>query len=461
MSKTANGVRRVVILGAGFGGLYTAMHLEKIGRGDDSIELMLISRDNYFTMTPLLFEAGSGVLEPRHAVTPVRPLLKRTRFIEAEIEHIDFARKVIVGRHAPGQAEYEYPYDELVIALGGVTNVALIPGSEHGLTFKTLADALFLRNHLIDLFERAEIEPDAAHRQQLLTIVIIGGGLVGVELMGEIANFIKHLCRMYSRINADDVQLHLVNAGDRILDELEPELADYATRNLTGRNIRIHLNTRVKSLGKGEVHLPDGSIIRTATPILAAGVKPAPLLANLPIEKDRKGRVIVDATMRAASQPGVWALGDCAAIPDPDGNPYPPLAQHALRQARVLARNIAATMRNPDAPRESFNQQSLGTLAALGHFSGVGKVLKLRIKGFVAWWVWRTYYLLQTPRLDRRLRIMLDWTMALFFKYDVVKFDLYGEGHTGRQVVPKQEGETDGYPRASVRKRDPVETGSA
>jgi NADH dehydrogenase len=424
----ARGPIRVLILGAGFGGVYTARHLQQLRRKSNRpIEITLVNNDNYFTMTPLLFEASSGVLEPRHAVNPIRPLLRHARFIEADVEQIDVERRVVRARHAPAFEPWELHYDHLVLALGGVTNRAIIPGSEHALTFKTLADAIFLRNHIIDLFERADVEEDPERRDVLLRFVIVGAGLVGVELMGELTEFVKRLAESYPRVDRRHISFHLIEAGPKILPEMERDLADYAAQRLQKRGVRVRGGLPVQRIEPDLLYLPDGEQLAAATIVVATGVAVNPLLAEVAVEKDRKGRVVVDGTMLARGQESVWALGDCSLIPDPDGKPYPPLAQHALREARVLAGNIIAKINGK--PLEPFVYSTLGTLAALGHYDGVGRVMKLKLRGFAAWFVWRTYYLFQMPRWDRRFRVMLDWTVALLFRNDVVKLDLFGQEH--------------------------------
>jgi NADH dehydrogenase len=429
--KTLPAQPNVVILGAGFGGVFTARKLEKLWRGDPHLNITLVSRDNFFLMTPLLFEAGSGVLDPRHAVTPVRRMLDRTRFVEAEVEGIDFQRKVVIARHAPGTEQIEIGYDQLVVGLGGVTNTAMIPGSEHATTFKTLADAIYFRNCVIDQYEHADAEGDVIP-PGMLTYVVVGAGLVGVELMGELTSFVKNIARHYPRARRRPAEFHLIEAGPRILPEMEPELADYAKGVLERRGVRVHLSSPVKEIKPDRVVMPDGSEIVAETIVLAAGVAPNPMLAGMGLEKDRKGRIATDATMRSKSDPSVWAIGDCASIPDPSGKPYPQLAQHALREAKVLARNITAVLRGKGA-LEPFLYETMGTLAALGHYTGVGKVMFARVRGFIAWWVWRSYYLSQMPRFERKLRIVLDWTVALFFPHDIVKLDLFGDTHPTRR----------------------------
>jgi len=417
----------VLILGGGFGGLYTALHLQKLLASNRRFAITLVARDNFFLMTPLLFEAGSGVLEPRHAVSPLRGLLDKTRFVEADITEIDLKGRTVHARHPTSDESYELPYDQLVVAVGGVTNRALIPGSEHAYAFKTLADAIYVRNHIIDLFERADVETNEKRRRELLRFVIVGAGLVGIELMGELTEFTHNIRRSYPGVRAEEVEFHIIEGGPNVLPEMDRDLAAYAVRTLEERGVKVHPSSPVKQIEPTRVHLPN-EILETRTILLAAGVGPNPLLAKLDVEKGKGGRIVVDANMRVPAHPEVWALGDCALIPDPEGKPYPQLAQHALREARVLAHNIYAVL-HQHADLKPFVYQNKGTLASLGHFSGVGRVMKFKIFGFVAWWVWRTYYLLQMPRTERRIRIMLDWTIALFFRNDIVKLDLFGEPH--------------------------------
>jgi NADH dehydrogenase len=437
---------RIVILGGGFGGVYTARHLEEIFKDAGEVQITLISRDNYFIMTPLLFEAGSGVLEPRHAVNPIRPLLRSAQFVEAEVEGVDLQRKIVSVRRPHAEPD-EVLYDHLVLALGSITNTSMIPGSEHALTFKTLGDAIYLRNHIIQLFERADIETDPARKAAMLTFVLVGGGLVAVELAGEIRVFLENISKLYRNVDRAEVRFDLLEAADHIVPEMDRELSDYAALTLSKRGVRIRTNTRVDRMEPGRVHLPDGEVIAADTILLATGVLPSPTLALLPLQKDRKGRVQTEPTMRAAGQQDVWALGDCASIPDPSGHPYPTLAQHAIREALQLAKNIAAAIRGQ--PLEPFVYKTKGTLAALGHFKGVGKIYKISIRGFVAWWVWRTYYLMRMPNLNRRLRVMMDWTIALMFKNDIVQLDIAREQQLRAKLAAHATGNED--PRAHER----------
>jgi NADH dehydrogenase len=413
--------QRILILGGGFAGVYTAYELERIWGRDPAVQITLVSRTNYFLMTPLLFEAGSGVLEPRHAVNPIRQMLTTARFVQADIERIDLdARTVHVRLAADQTAALEY--DHLVLALGGVTNTKLVPGADRALTFKTLADAIFLRNHVIQRFERADVEIDPERKRAQLTFVIIGAGLVGVELVGELTDFVRHVARIYPNLDPMLIRFELLEYAPRIIPEFDEQSSEYATKVLAKRGVRVRTGTKVDRIEPRQVQLEGGEVIAAETIVVATGVLPNPLLDPLALPKDKRGKIMVDATMRVKDRPEVWALGDCALIPDPTGKPYPPLAQHAIREGPVLAENITSAIRN--RPLKPFVYETQGSLAALGHFRGVGKVFGVRVKGFIAWWMWRSYYLMRMPRWDRRLRIMLDWTVALLFKNDVVQLDL-------------------------------------
>jgi NADH:quinone reductase (non-electrogenic) len=421
---------RIVVVGGGFGGVSAVRHLERVLRRHTDVEITLVSRENFFVLTPLLFEACSGRLELRHCAQPIRAALQRARFIEATVESVDLDRQFVRAVAPEGDA-YGLPYDHLVVALGASTNDGLIPGSSNALTFKTMADALVLRNHLIECFERADAAADAAQRRACLTIVVVGGGLVGTELVGELTAFAEDVLRFYPRIRRDEVCFRLLEAGPRILPEIDPKLAAMAARVLERRGVDIQASTAVRSIETERVRLENDSI-DAGTIVLTAGIVPSAVASAIPVVRDQRGRIAVEATMRSRSHPRVWALGDCAAIPAPDGRPYPALAQHAIREARHLAENIGAVIdgRVPSA----FVFRSLGTMASLGHTRAVALVFGVRLTGFPAWWLRRTYYLFQMPRWDRRLRILLDWTVALFFRPDITRVDLRVERDLVKQA---------------------------
>ncbi len=411
---------RIVILGGGFGGVTTARHLERRLRHKADVEITLVSRENFFVLTPLLFEACSGRLELRHCAQPIRAALPRTRFIEASVDHVDVERQTVRAVSLEG-ASYDLPYDHLVVALGASTNERLISGSSNAFTFKTMADALVLRNHVIEQFERADATSQATTRRGCLTMVVIGGGLVGVELLGELTAFVDDVLRFYPRIRRDEIRFQLFEAGPRVLPEIDEKLAAVAADVLRRRGADIHVSTAVQSIERGRLRVGD-TTIDAGTIVLTAGIVPSRVASDIAVVHDQRGRIAVHETMRSRSHPNVWALGDCAAIPGPDGRPYPALAQHTVREARRLARNIEAAIENREP--SPFVFRPLGTMASLGHTRAVALVFGMRLTGFPAWWLRRTYYLFQMPRWDRRLRIVLDWTIALFFRPDITKVEL-------------------------------------
>lgn len=422
---------RIVVLGGGIGGLAAARKLDALFRNRNDVDVTLVSRDNFVQLSPLLFEACSGVLELRHSAQPIRPTLDRARFVEATVDAIDVEHRVVRAT-APGR-HYEIPYDHVVVALGATTNMSLIPGSAHARTFKTAADALLLRNHFIERFERADVEADPRRRQQLLSVAVIGGGLVGVELLGELTAFADDVLRYYPRIRRDEMRFHLFEVSDRLLRESTPALGEYAARVLTERGATLHTSTPVQAIEPGCLHVRD-LVVEADTIVLAAGIVPNAVAAAMTVEHDKRGRIITDSTMQSVSHADVWAIGDCAAIPGPDGQPYPALAQHALREARAVARNVyAAVSRLAPSP---FVFRSLGTMAAFGHSDAAAEVRGITFTGFFAWWLRRTYYLFQMPRWDRRLRIALDWTISLFFRPDITKVDLAAEYDRERKNCP-------------------------
>ena len=422
MARRSHIETRVVVVGGGVGGLAAARHLDRLLGGRREVEITLVNRDNFFLLSPLLFEACSGVLELRHCAQPIRPCLRRVRFLEATAQEIDVARRIV--RVAGPDAARELPYDQVIIALGATTNLSLIPGSEYARTFKTVADGLLLRNHVIEQLERASTEPSAERRRGLLTTTIIGGGLVGVELLGELTAFIEDELRYYPDIRRDELHFHLFEAGKRLMPESKPFLSEYADRLLRLRGVEVHVATPVQEIGPAFVRWA-GGLVESQTIVLAAGIVPNAVAAAANVARDRRGRVLTEPTLRSTSDPRVWAFGDCASTPSPHGEPYPALAQHAVRAARTAARNVAAVI--DGRPPKPFVYESLGMMAAFGHTRAACDVKGLKLTGFIAWWIRRTYYLFQMPRWDTRFRIAVDWTVSLFSRPDLTKIDLAEE----------------------------------
>ena len=411
--------KQVLILGGGFGGLYTALGLERRLARDSDVAITLINRENFSLFTPMLHEVAASDLDMTHIVNPLRKLLKKVQFFHGEVEHIDLASKRVTVVHGEERHAHELSYDYLVLALGSMTNFFGLPGLEHkAITMKSLSDAIHLRNRLIDLLEEADFECAAGSRPNLLTIVVAGGGFAGTETIAAVNDFLHESIRFYPHLSADMVRVVLVHPGKVILPELGPKLGAYAQKKLAERNVEIRINTRVVRVGEDEVDLSDGSRISAKTLIWTAGTSPNPLIAALPCKLDR-GRILTDEYLQVPDWPGVWALGDCASILDrTTGRPYPPTAQHALRQGKTVATNIIAAIRG--SAKKPFSFSTLGLLASIGRRTGVANILGMNFSGFAAWFLWRTIYLSKLPRLEKKVRVALDWTLDLLFKKDLV-----------------------------------------
>jgi NADH dehydrogenase len=411
---------RILILGGGFGGLQTARYLERhLGRETD-VELTLVSRDNFFLYTPMLHEIAACDVDITHIVSPIRTLLKRTHVFIGDVESIDVdARRVRVS-HGFESHSHELAYDHLVLALGSITNFYGLPGLEaHALTMKTLGDAIHLRNRLIATLEEAETEC-AGGDDGLLTVVVAGGGFAGVETLAAVNDFVREAARFYQRLDPGRIRMVLIHSGPEILPELGKQLGAYAQRILGERGLEIITNARVTAVTHDQVTLDDGRQIASRLLVWTAGTSPHPLIAQLPCPQER-GRLAVDETLRVKGRDEVWALGDCALVPDfRTGKPHPPTAQHAIREARTVARNIVASLTG--RPLRRFDFKTIGQLAAIGRRTGVARIFGINFSGFVAWWLWRTIYLSKLPRFEKKLRVAIDWTLDLLFAKDFVQF---------------------------------------
>jgi NADH dehydrogenase len=411
--------QRIVILGAGFAGVSAALRLERTLARDPDVEITLVGRENFLLFTPMLHEVATGEIHAAHIVNPVRKLLRRVNFFLGEVESIDLPGRTVTVSHGDARHRHELPYDHLVLALGAATNTFNLPGlEERALTMKSLGDAERLRNHVIKNLEEADFECCADLRASLLTVVVAGAGFAGVETIGGLNDFVRGALRFFPHLKEDMLRFVLVDAGPAVLAELGPKLGAYTQGVLARRKVEVLLNTKVESVSDRGVTLSDGTTIQTNTLIWTGGNAPHPLLRTLPCRKER-GRPVVNEFLEVPGWPGVWAVGDCAAAHDPrTGRPYPPTAQHALRQGKVLAGNLEAAVRG--GARKPFVFSTLGQLAAVGRRTGVANVLGVNFSGFPAWLLWRTVYLGKLPRLEKKLRVALDWTLDLFFSRDLV-----------------------------------------
>ncbi|MCI0405246.1 MAG: NAD(P)/FAD-dependent oxidoreductase [candidate division Zixibacteria bacterium] len=416
--------KRLVILGGGYGGMTLARFLEK--RADEiGWEILLINRDNFFLFTPMLGEVATGSIETRHIINPIRQLCRRIRFEEREVLAIDPKRKAVKVRQEATGREEGAAYDKLVIALGSATNFFSIPGlKENAITMKSLGDAIYVRNHIISLFEQADTEKYPQVQAPLVTFVVVGGGFAGVELAGELNDFAHYLRKYYPYVNSSLIRVILLEGASRLLLEVGEELAAFALETLKEKGMEVRLSARVKEARADRVILASGEEILTRTLVWTAGVIPQPLVSALPFQKDKRGRLVVNEFLQSVDDPDIWVVGDCCSLIDPrSGQPYPPTAQHALRQGKRAAQNILAELTG--GKKKPFQYNMLGQMAMLGRRSGVAIILGFRVKGFWAWWTWRTYYLFRLPRLAKKLRVMLDWTIDLFFERDIAQLKPY------------------------------------
>lgn len=413
----------VVIAGGGFGGAMAARELERL-MPPRSVRLVLLNDVNFLLYTPFLPEAAAGTLEPRHVVTPLREILDRTNLRLGMVSRHDPGGKTIELRTREGDAE-QVPYDKLLLALGSVSRVLPIPGlAEHAVGFKSLADAIWLRNHVVETLEAANASDDPARRDELLTYVFVGGGYAGLEALAELQDFAADAMESYPQARLHGMRWVLVEAADRVLPEIDADLAEYALRQLRGRGIDIRLSTTLEEVGPSHARLAGGETLPTRTVVWTAGVAPHPSLRRLGLSLDERGRVPVNEQLQADGSDSIWAIGDCAAAPDPRGGVCPPTAQHAVRQGPVAARNIAAELGVGTARR--FEYRGSASFVNLGRYKAVGKVGGRKFRGFPAWWMARTYHMSQIPGLARKARAVVDWTASLPFRRDLAEVGSIG-----------------------------------
>lgn len=411
--------KRILILGGGYIGLYCAMGLEKRLRPGEAT-ITLVSPESFMLYQSFLPEAASGNIEPRHVVVPLRRALKRTRLITGRVLSLDHDKKVasVAPREGP-IADLEY--DVVVIGVGSVSRVLDVPGlAERGIGFKEISEGIYLRNKVLSCMDVAESTTDVEVRRRALTFLFVGGGYAGVEALGELEDLAREAAGRFQTITRDDMRWVLVEAAGTILPEIGKDLGDYAVRHLRLRGIEVHLDTRLESAEGGRMRLSNGIEFDAETLVWTTGVKANPLVAKMGFETDERGRLVADEYLRVRGARDAWTAGDCAAVPDVvSGGTCPPTAQFSLRQARRMAANIAAAMHGDQL--EPFRYRNLGVLVSLGRYKGVARVLGVKLKGFAAWFLHRSYHLTRVPTFNRKVRIALDWTVALFFRRDIAQ----------------------------------------
>lgn len=444
----------VVVVGGGFGGLSAAREIERRA-GSGAVKVTLISQQNFLLYTPFLPEAAAGTLEPRHVVTPLRDLLDETRLLLGSVTGVDTERRLVHVRNAEGDP-IDVRYDRLVLSPGSVSRTLPIPGlAEYGSQFKSLADAIWLRNHVIRSLELAETVRDPQRLDELLSFVFVGGGYAGLEALAEIQDFAADAIKAYPSAREHGLRWVLVEAADRVLGELDAGLAQYTVRELTRRGIDVRLATQLTEVTPGDVALSDGERIPTRTLIWTAGVKPSPLVAELGLPLDRGGRIVVDRELRVEGSENIWAIGDAAAVPNPINpeRPSPPTAQHARRQGITAGRNVAASLGEGSA--QVYVYRDRGSFVNLGRYKAVAMTGRLKLRGPLAWWMARTYHVSQIPGFSRKLRAVLDWTVSLPFRRDIAEVGSIGHarrlGGSTEASRSALEGRTSGAPEEASR----------
>lgn len=428
----------ILIIGGGFGGMNAALVLERLLKRRLKARVTLISRTNFYLFTPLLAEVVASLIEGRHAVNPIRRMLKRVRFIAGTVQRLDpDAREVSFVDE--NNRQHTLAYTHCILAPGSVTEFFGIDGlEEHAFTLKTLGDAIRIRNQVVRMLERADPLPPE-ERRQLLTFAVVGGGLNGTEVAGELHDFVVAAVEDYQNIERKDIRMVLIEMRDRLAQEMPAQVGAYAKRNLESRGLEVWLDARVTSYRSGLIKIHDGRELRTDTTIWSAGVRPSPLIAFVEAERVQgDDRLPTNEFLQVKGYETLWAVGDSALIPNGDDQPYqPPTAQHATRQGRHVARNLFAALKGK--PLKPFRYHGIGMLATLGRHRGVGRILWLPLTGFLAWFAWRTYYLFALPRWERRIRVAFDWTLDLIFPPDIVelKVEPRPTGTEAREAAPR------------------------
>jgi len=433
---------RIVILGGGFGGAYLAQSLQKLARRQD-LEITIIDRNNFFVFYPLLVEAGTGSIEPRHCTVPIREFARSSELLMAEVKDVDLAGREVVCRLIGDDHDRQVGFDHLVVALGSVTRILpenIVSGvREHAFEMKHMTDAVAIRDRAIELLELANATSDLEEKQRLLHFIIVGGNVTGIEVIGELENFVRDATVQYAHLRREDCSFTVIEGAPSILSILPTHLHDWSRRNLEERGITIHEGLTVKEVHEDHVITSDDERLPCSTVIWTAGIAPNPVLKRFKgFPLNRFGGLECEPDYSASGLDRVWGLGDCASVPGLDGTPMPPLAQIAIRQAPQLASNIIASIEGRATKPADVHVQ--GILVPLGRHKGVAKLKGIRIEGFFAWAMWRAIYLMKTPGWRRRFRLMMDWFLNLFCKRDYVQLgmipashrEFHGQDRTGR-----------------------------
>lgn len=454
---------RIVVVGGGYVGMYTALRLQKkLRRGE--AEVTVIDPQPHMTYQPFLPEAAAGSIEPRHVVVPLRKVLQKCQHLTGRVTAISHADREVTVDLAAGHTT-TVGYDVLVVAPGSVARTLPVPGlAEQGIAFKTVGEAIYLRNHVLSRLDAAATTIDPALRRRLLTFLVVGGGYAGIEALAELADMARYASRYYENINREDIRWVLVEAANRIMPEVGPKMGRYTVERLLDADIEVNLDTRVKTMVGGHVELDDGQSFDADTIIWTAGVKPNPMLDNTDLPRDARGRIECSAELMVDGMPGVFSAGDCASVPDlskddPEAKTSPS-AQHAVRQAKVLADNIVAHVRGKQL--KQYKHSYAGSVASLGLYKGVAEIYGIKLRGIIAWFMHRTYHVSRMPTWNRRIRIVFDWTGALFLGREVVSLGQINDPKADFDRVSGGPRPTDAAPPvAGAVPSDPVPVGRA
>ncbi|MPZ64431.1 MAG: NAD(P)/FAD-dependent oxidoreductase [Pseudonocardiaceae bacterium] len=421
MAVTKSEPTEILVVGGGYVGMYTALRLQsKLPRGEATITV--VDPQPHMTYQPFLPEAAAGSVEPRHVVVPLRKVLRGCRVLNGRVVRVEHAQHAATVETGDGRTEV-LSYDLLVMAPGSIARTLPIPGlAEQGISFKTIGEAIYLRNHVLSRLDVAEATLDPAARRKLLTFMVIGGGYAGIEALAELEDMARYACRYYDSIAPQDMRWALVEASGRIMPEVSPAMGAYTVERLTERGIEVFLDTRVTTMEGGTVVLDDGTEFETDTIVWTAGVKANPVLRQTDLPLDGKSRVPCEATLQVVDSPEVFSAGDCAAVPDLTSDDSDattaPSAQHAVRQAGVLADNVLAYLHG--RPLRPYKHAYAGSVASLGLYRGAAEIYGIKLKGLPAWLMHRTYHISRMPTFNRKVRILADWTGALLFRREVV-----------------------------------------
>lgn len=425
---------RIVILGGGFAGMYTARGLEKVFHNDPVVDITLISRNNYMVFTPLLPEVAGNSIGERHAVTPLRAFFCKTQVHVAEITRIDLVDQQVHVTYADGQTA-TIGYDYLVIGLGAVTNYHHIDGAvAMSYDLKSLDDAVRLRNHVLSMLELADVTQDPNLRREMLTFVGAGGGYAGIEGLGQLVDFIEKALRYYPNLRRADLRFVLATRSKHMLEQIDEKLGKYAVQVLEKRGVEVQTGVSVIDVTERYAVLSPGGEIPTRTVLWAAGVSVNPLVVALDLPKSKHGALLVEPTLQVVGYPNIFALGDCAAVPKGNGKTYAPTAQNAMREAVVAADNLVAAIRG--GKQRIFSYTSIGSLASLGHFQAVAQIAGIPFKGFLAWFAWRTVYLFKLPEFSRKVRVAVDWALDIMLPTNIVQMPVGSSDDLSCSMTP-------------------------